>query len=169
MASVRRLGSLAILFALAAVSASAAFGMSPPIVFRPIAGPVGAVNANQNGVTVTVSNHRAGAKPVTVTLRYTGPLRCGHPGSATVVLPAPSALRRRLAVVVNGKAGTAVKVGHSLKVTGPTSKVMCDSIVDRPDHASGRGSDEPRSRRHLRAARRNRRLESCRHVLAFSS
>src|SRR4051812_19270024 len=72
---VRRLGSFASVLVLGAVSASAALAVSPPIKYRPVSGPVGA----QRALKVTVSSHRQGAKPVTVTLSYSGPLRCGRP------------------------------------------------------------------------------------------
>jgi hypothetical protein len=131
--AVRRLGSLAALLILAAVTASAALGVqAPPIRFRPISGPIGSGTANQPGLTVTVSSHRAGAKPVTVTIRYIGPLRCGRPMGATIVLPSAVGVGTQTSVMANGKPGTVVKQGHTLKVSSPSSHVTCDSIVVGP-------------------------------------
>jgi hypothetical protein len=126
---MRRLGSFASVLVLAAVGASAAFGVSPPIKYRPIAGPVGTVGV-QTGLKVTASSHRQGAKPVTVTLRYTGPLRCGRPMGATIVLPSAVGIGAKTPVTMNGKPGTVTRRGHSLKVSTPSTGVMCDSIVD---------------------------------------
>lgn len=125
---MRRLGSLAAVLVLAAVSASAALGVSPPIRFRPISGPVG-VAGTQTTLKVVVSSHQAGAKPVTVTLGYTGPLHCGRPGGATVVLPAAVGIGPATAVKVNGKRGLAVKHGHSLTVSSTLAPTSCNSIT----------------------------------------
>jgi hypothetical protein len=108
------------------VSASAALGVAPPIKFRPISGPIG----TQPSLKVTVSSHREGAKAVTVTLRYTGPLRCGRPMAATVVLPNAVGVAGKTKVMLNGKPGTVAKQGHSLKVSAPATGVTCDSIVE---------------------------------------
>lgn len=103
--------------------------MSPPITFRPISGPIGKPGT-QKTLKVTVSSHRQGAKPVTVTLRYTGPLKCGKPMSATVVLPTAIGVAGKTNAVVNGKPGTVAKRGHSLTVATPSTGMTCDSIVD---------------------------------------
>jgi hypothetical protein len=118
---------------LAAVTASAALGVqAPPIRFQPTSGPIGSVTSDKPGLTVTVSDHRAGAKQVTVTLRFTGPLRCGRPMGATVVLPSAVGVGAQPAVVLNGKRGSVVKQGHSLKVSSTSSGITCDSIVEGP-------------------------------------
>ena len=133
-ALVRRLGSTAALLVLAAACASSALGVSPPIRFRPISGPIGSIQ-KQNAkpsLTVTVSSHRLGAKPVTVTVRYTGPLRCGKPAGATIALPAAVGVGAKTAVTANGKPGTLTKQGHVLKVAAVSSAVTCDSITIGP-------------------------------------
>ena len=126
---MRRLGSLAAIVVVAAIGASAALAVAPPIKFRPIAGPVGKVGT-KTPLKVTLSSHAQGAKPVTVTLRYSGPLKCGRPMAATIVLPTAVGVAGKTVVTMNGKPGAVVKNGHSLKVSSPVAGMTCDSIVD---------------------------------------
>ena len=167
MIGVRRLGSTAALLVLAAACASSALGVSPPIRFRPISGPIPTAGTQntKTALTVTVSSHRLGAKPVTVTVRYTGPLRCGKPGGATIELPAAvgvgaeDARRRERQAGHRDEAGPLAE-GRSAVLGGD---LRLDH--DRLDHVPGRRPDEPDEGGHLRAARRDRYFELPRNLL----
>jgi hypothetical protein len=135
---VRVVAILAVLAVLAAAVASAAIAESPPIRALPLGPPMGSsatrTSQGNSAVTVLLSSNRAGAKHVTVTLRYTGALRCGRPIGATIELPLAVGVSAKVAasaVHLNGRSpGSVVVHKHSLAVGAPkTQGMMCDSIT----------------------------------------
>lgn len=101
-----------------------------------LAGSVGAVVAPGlvHAASVTLSSHRAGTDPVTLTLQLEYEMQCGYPGPGPVVVALPPAERlgaiTRGAVLVDGQPARSVAtVGHTVTVgLKPPPQVMCDVI-----------------------------------------
>lgn len=119
----------------ALVLAAAVAAMPPPS--PKLAQPAGDPTATAPAATVNLSSKKAGARPVTLTVHFIAPLRCGIPfGSPVVVsLPPASLVPRAIdgsAVLVNGKQSAKVTVSaSSMTVAVPLPQGMtCDSITD---------------------------------------
>ncbi len=83
----------------------------------------------------TISSHRAGTRPVTLTLKLGYEMQCGYPGPGPVVITFPAAWRLPATlgatpVLVNGKAAVSASVsGHRVTVgLAPRPQIMCDVI-----------------------------------------
>jgi hypothetical protein len=83
----------------------------------------------------TISSHRAGTRPVTLTLKLGYEMQCGYPGPGPVVVTFPATWRLpaklgTTPVLVNGKAAVSASVsGHRVTVgLAPPPQIMCDVI-----------------------------------------
>jgi hypothetical protein len=83
----------------------------------------------------TISSQRAGARPVTLTLKLGYEMQCGYPGPGPVVVTFPTGWRLpaklgTTPVLVDGKAAVSASIsGHSVKVgLAPEPTIMCDVI-----------------------------------------
>ncbi len=126
-AGMRRCLTLAALVA-AAVLASSAYAVSPPIRHLPVGGPTTTPGAK---LTVTLSSSRAGAKHVTVTLAYSASLRCGHPAGGMLLLPAGVSVAPKSEVLLNGALVKATVGAHTVVVL-PAARSMCTSTAVGP-------------------------------------
>lgn len=120
----------------ALVLAAAVWAVPPPS--PKLAQPVGDPSSSGNpSATVTLSSHKAGAKPVAMTIHIVAPLRCGLPFGSPVVVSLPRAsfvppAIAGSAVLLNGKQSSKVTVSaRSVTVGIPAVHgMMCDSITD---------------------------------------
>jgi hypothetical protein len=115
------------------VTATAAAAILPGLGGAP---PAGATAMPGPSATVALSTHRAGARPVALTLRLRFEMQCAWPGTGplTIRLPAAMSVPLRIApatVLIAGK--PAMRVGHSghRVVLGlpPRPQILCDAIA----------------------------------------
>jgi hypothetical protein len=83
-------------------------------------------------MTVMLSNRQASARPVALTASLHYEMQCGYPGQAPVRLtvPAPPGQLERSAVLVNGRAATAVSTKGRVVTIGMPKRpeILCDAI-----------------------------------------
>jgi hypothetical protein len=86
------------------------------------------------GLSVDVSSHHPGARPVALKLKFDSMLQCGIPVGPPLVVTLPTAAHvprkvPRTAVLVNGQPSASVTVtGHVLAVRVAHPEVLCDVI-----------------------------------------
>ena len=89
-------------------------------------------------MAVTVSNHRHGARPVTLILRFNGLVQCGTVAGSPLVLTLPAQARvpgtiPPQAVLVNGlRAGRVAVSGRRLTITPKHPPVVCTVLMNGP-------------------------------------
>jgi hypothetical protein len=87
--------------------------------------------------TVALSTHRAGARPVAVTLRLRYDMQCGWPGIGPLTIRLPTAMTvplpaiRAATVLVDGKPPTHLAShGHRVELAlPPRPQILCDAIA----------------------------------------
>jgi hypothetical protein len=115
----------------AATAATVASAATPPI--QPI--PINPGGPNMPAATATLSDRKAGAKPVALTIRVHYEMVCGQPGlgTAIITIPAAATVPRSIpasAVLVNGKSAPAVEVdGHQVTVSMPVHRGVTCLVV----------------------------------------
>jgi hypothetical protein len=97
-----------------------------------------AAPAGPGALSVHVSNDRATARPVAVTLRFRSQLECGLAVGPPIVVTFPKAesvpltVDRDLVLVNGDRAGSARVSGKRIVVTVTRPKVICTSIIIGP-------------------------------------
>ena len=105
----------------------------PPILISPVDQP--SVSEPSQGASVLLSNSRAGARPVTVTLLLSYQMQCGNPGPGSLRVSFPPAERLPTqipasAVLLNGLIAPSVnRHGNDVTITLPRPRGITCTVI----------------------------------------